>query len=288
MKTVLMDGIKLRNKFITLLKKEVIDLKKNNILPHLCVVQIGENPASNIYVNNKKRMAKKLGIDFTWKKFDKNITFEKLKLEVNKLNNKKDITGIIIQFPLPISYSKSLTANLVNHKKDADGISDYNQTIIKNNKNEYAPVTCTPKGIMKILKEYDIKIENKKVVVLGRSRIVGAPMATLLRNAGAAVKVINRETSQADINDFIKEAKLIISATGAKDMVKPEMVSPGVDIIDVGIIRENNQIRGDLKYQDFIGIARHITPVPGGVGPMTVIMLMHNVIELAKKWGINA
>ena len=287
MKTILIDGIKIRNDLISKLKTEVIKLRQKNIIPHLVVVQIGNKMSSNIYIKNKEKIAKQLDIKFTWKKLPETIAFESLQSEINNLNKQKDVTGIIVQFPLPKSYSKSLTANLVNHQKDADGITDYNQNIIKNKENKYAPITCTPKGVMYILKEYKIDIRNKNVVVLGSSRIVGKPMASLLINQGAHVKVINSKTNKDDIKKMIKVADLIVSATGAKDIVKPNMVKQGVDIIDVGIIRDNNKIRGDLQYKNFINIAKHISPVPGGVGPMTVIMLMINVVELAKKWGTN-
>lgn len=285
METILINGTELKKKKINDLKVRVDKLLNKDIKPHLVVVQVGADPASTIYINHKEKMAKNLGMEFTRCALPADISFDELKSKVEGFNNDVLVDGIIIQFPLPKSFSDKPINTLVHPHKDADGIHPYNQGINLTRENEFAPSPCTPSGIMEMFKEYNIPLSGKHAVVIGRSNIVGRPMGYMLANENATVTMTHSRTSKEDMELAIKNADIIVTATGVKDQVKPEMIKEGATIIDVGIIRdEDNKIRGDVLYKDFIGKAGFITPVPGGVGPMTVTMLMQNTITFAEKY----
>lgn len=285
MNTTLLDGKKLRDKKYQELIPRINKLTEEGKQPHLAVVLVGNDPASEVYVRNKELACAKLGIKSTKIALPENIEWEELVQEVNKLNLNPEVDGILIQLPLPKEFSKRAISLLVDPRKDVDGVHPFNQGINFTRVNEYAPIPCTPNGIMEFFKEYNISLAGKHAVVVGRSNIVGRPISYLLAHANATVSLVHSQTPEQDFNDLIKSADIIILATGIKDLVKPEMVKQGVTIIDVGIIRnEEGKIRGEIKHEDFLGVASHITPVPGGVGPMTITMLMENVVTLTEKY----
>lgn len=285
METKLLDGKFLRAKKYEELIPRVSALKARGINPHLAVIQVGEDAASSVYVGNKQKACEALGIKSTKIHLDSSITWETLVSEVQKLNNDPHVDGILVQFPLPKHLSKLSIANVIDPRKDADGIHPFNQGINLTKGSEFAPLPCTPNGVMEFFKAYNISLEGKDAVVVGRSNIVGRPMTYLLSNANATVTQVHTKTSKESFERAIKNADIIVTATGVADAITPDMVKRGVVIADVGIIRkEDGKLRGDVDYKAFEGIASYITPVPGGVGLMTVTMLMENVIRLAEEY----
>lgn len=285
METVLISGNKLKEKKLIELKQRVEALAKKNIKPHLVVVQVGADPASTIYINHKEKTALSLGMQFTRASLPGDISYEDLKKEVDKYNNDSNVDGIIVQFPLPKHLDGHIVTTLVVPHKDADGLHPYNQGINFSKENEWAPTPCTPTGVMQMFKEYNIPLSGKNAVVIGRSNIVGRPMSYMLTHENATVSTLHSRTEKETFKRLIKNADVIVTATGVADMFTPDMIKEGATIIDVGIIRdENNKIRGDIAYKDFMGKAGYITPVPGGVGPMTVTLLMENTILFAEKY----
>lgn len=285
MKTTILDGKNLREKKYLELQPRIKKLVNEGKTPHLAVVLVGDDAASHVYVKNKELACSKLGIKSTKVALSSDIEWHELVQEVNKLNSNPDVDGILVQLPLPKKFAHQPISLLVDPRKDADGIHPFNQGINLTQLREFAPLPCTPHGIMQFFKEYNITLEGKNALIIGRSNIVGRPMSYLLEHANATVTVAHSRTSQEDLLRFTKQADIIILATGMIDIVKPEMVKQGVTIIDVGIIRNaEGKIRGEVKHEDFDGIASHITPVPGGVGPMTITMLMENVVALAEAY----
>ena len=274
---ILMDGKKLSNKKIENFKNRVVKL---NNPPHLVMIQIGNNPVSSIYLKHKQIACQKIGIKSTKIILSLTTSFDTLKEKIETLNKDDDVDGIIVQFPLPQGMSKQKVALLVDSHKDADGIHPFNQGINVTNTSYDSPKPCTPKGVMELLKEYKIQIQGKHAVVIGRSNIAGRPLANMLINAHATVSQIHSKTKSDVKKNLLKKADIIVTATGYKDIFYPTDVKKGVVIVDIGIFKENNKIRGDIKYQTFNHKASYITPVPGGVGPMTVAMLMDNVITI--------
>ena len=274
---------KLRNEIIEKLKKEIEELKTKNIKPKLVVVQIGEDQASTIYIKNKQITCAKIGIDSQKILLNENISFEKLKITIDKLNQDQTVTGILVQFPLPKHLDENKVVSLINPNKDVDALNFENQgkNIFKTN--EQVPKPCTPSGIIKLLKEYKINLEGKHIVVIGRSKIVGMPLTFLLTQENATISHINSKTTKETLKHLLKKADIVISATGKPDLFTKEDVQKGVVLVDVGIIRSKGKLRGDIDFEEFKNIASYITPVPGGIGPMTVAMLMANVVLLAKK-----
>ncbi|WKX02631.1 bifunctional 5,10-methylenetetrahydrofolate dehydrogenase/5,10-methenyltetrahydrofolate cyclohydrolase [Candidatus Mycoplasma mahonii] len=281
---ILLDGKKLREKKYSEIVKRVSNLKNKGITPHLAVVQVGNDMASSIYIKHKENACKNMGINFTKINLEDSISYKKLKDEVAKLNENPLIHGIIIQFPLPKQLTDKNINALVDVWKDADGIHPFNQGVHMTRVNTYAPKSCTPNGIMEFFKEYKIDLEGKHVVVVGRSNIVGRPIAYLMANENATLSLLHSRTTKIDFHAEIQVADIIILATGQQDIITPDMVKQDVIIIDVGITKTSEgRLRGDVLYKDFMDKASYITPVPGGVGPMTVTMLIINVVELAEK-----
>ena len=284
MSAILLDGKSLRDKKFVEITNKVSKLKKKGINPHLVVIQVGANPASNIYVKHKQKACKTLGIKSTIIIFGKDVTYKELSREINKLNQDDSIHGILVQLPLPKSFGGNPTGTLVLPEKDADGTHPHNQGAFFTQQPFWVPIPCTSNGIMELLKEYKIDPSGKEVVIIGRSNMVGRPSSYLFMQADATVSILHSKTTKETFNSKIRSADIIVLATGKKDLITPDMVKDGVVIIDVGIIRmPNGNLRGDILYKDFMDKASHITPVPGGVGPMTIAMLMDNVVKLAEE-----
>ena len=282
--TQIIDGKKVAEKVIAELKKEV---SAYEIKPKLGVILAGDDPASLIYVKNKLKTAEEIGIEVDFKHFTQNLTNNKIIEKILEWNKDDSVDAILVQLPLPgILYTPKIIEK-INPKKDADGFTPYNFGQLILGYKPYA-MPCTPKGIIRLLDEYNIEIEGKLAVVLGRSNIVGKPLSALLRQNNATVINLHSKTSEKNIHNFSKQADILVAAIGHPKYVTSEFVKDDAVVIDVGINRVDNKIVGDVDFNGVVDKVSHITPVPGGVGPMTVAMLMENTLELyRKKHGIN-
>ncbi len=275
--TTILDGKKLRDKIIENLKTKVDKFDKK---PILVVILVGENPASKIYVNNKKKMAEKIGINSEVINYPANITEDELLNKIEELNNDKNVTAILVQLPLPNHISKDNVMNKITPSKDVDGFTPYN--FGKLFSGEIPTVyPCTPKGILLLLDEYNIDLEGKHVVIVGRSNIVGRPLSQMMLNRNATVTVCHSHTK--NLSQITKTADVLVSAVG-KNIIEGEMLKTNCVIVDVGIFKDKNgKTRGDVDFESASKIASFISPVPGGVGPMTIASLMLNTVELFEK-----
>ncbi len=266
-----MNGKLLRDKKLTELQQKLENEKEQL---GLAVIQVGKDEASNVYVKQKEKLALQLGYKFIHKVFEENVEQEKLIRYIKRLNKDDSIDGILVQMPLPDHLDSSEVQNTIDSYKDVDGLTFINAGRLVQGMPSLVP--CTPKGIIDLLDEHKIKIEGSQVVVIGRSVLVGKPMANLLTNRNASVTICHSKTK--DIKTYTKNADIVIVAVGKAGYLKEDMISPGTVVIDVGINRKNGKLYGDVDYENVSKIASHITPVPGGVGPMTVYELMHNVL----------
>ena len=261
------------------LKSEVEKLKEKGIFPKLAVIMVGDNKASEVYVRNKSKACQELGIDFEEFLKDETITQKELIELIKELNQREDIYGILLQSPIPDHLDIREAFNQIDYHKDVDGFHPIN--VGKLSIGEDCFISCTPYGVMKMLEAYNIPIEGKRAVVIGRSNIVGKPIAQCLLNRNATVTICHSKTKE--IEKVIREADIVIAALGKPKFVTAEMIKEGAVVIDVGINRNNEgKLVGDVDHEEVEKKASYITPVPGGVGPMTIAMLMHNVIKAAK------
>lgn len=273
----ILDGKKLREKILEGLKTKI---EKYQTKPTLVVILAGENPASKIYVNNKKKTAEKLGINSQVINYPSNVTESELLTKINELNENKSVTAILVQLPLPEHISKENIINAIAPEKDVDGFTPYNFGKLFSGE-EPIVYPCTPKGILLLLDEYNIELEGKHAVVIGRSNIVGRPMAQMLLNRNATVTMCHSRTK--NLADITKTADIVVSAAG-KNIIEGEILKPGCVVVDVGIFKdENGKTRGDADFESASNICSYISPVPGGVGPMTITSLMLNTVELFEK-----
>ena len=261
------------------LKKEVEDLKAINIVPKLAVILVGNDPASKVYVRNKSKACQEVGIEYEEILLDENTTMDKLLSIIKKLNDRKDINGILLQSPIPKGLNIQEAFNLIDYRKDVDGFNPINIGKLLTGQDCF--ISCTPFGIMKMFEEYNIDLTGKNAVVIGRSNIVGKPMAQCLLNKNATVTICHSKTK--NIGKITKNADIIVSAVGKINMVTKEMVKPGAVVIDVGMNRnEEGKLVGDVDFENVSKVSSYITPVPGGVGPMTIAMLLNNVVKATK------
>ncbi len=275
--TTILDGKKLRDKIIENLKAKVDTFEEK---PTLVVILVGENPASKIYVNNKKKMAEKIGIHSEVINYPANITEAELLDKIEELNNNKKVTAILVQLPLPKHISKDNVMNKIIPSKDVDGFTPYNFGKLFSGETPTV-YPCTPKGILLLLDEYNIEIEGKHVVIVGRSNIVGKPLSQMMLNKNATVTICHSHTK--NLSQITKTADILVSAVG-KNIIEGEMLKTDCVIVDVGIFKdENGETRGDVDFESASKIASFISPVPGGVGPMTIASLMLNTVELFEK-----
>ena len=275
--TTILDGKKLRDKIIENLKAKVDTFEEK---PTLVVILVGENPASKIYVNNKKKMAEKIGIHSEVINYPANITEAELLDKIEELNNNKKVTAILVQLPLPKHISKDNVMNKIIPSKDVDGFTPYNFGKLFSGETPTV-YPCTPKGILLLLDEYNIEIEGKHVVIVGRSNIVGKPLSQMMLNKNATVTICHSHTK--NLSQITKTADILVSAVG-KNIIEGAMLKTDCVIVDVGIFKdENGKTRGDVDFESASKIASFISPVPGGVGPMTIASLMLNTVELFEK-----
>ena len=273
---VILDGKKLREKIFEELK---IKIDSMPVKPSLAVILAGNDPSSIIYVNNKKKCAEKLGINSLVINYPADVTEAEVLKKIQELNNNENITAILVQLPLPKHINKSRILNAIAPEKDVDGLTTYNSGKLFSGEKAYV-YPCTPKGILLLLDEYKIEPEGKHAVVIGRSNLVGKPVAQMLLNRNATVTMCHSKTK--NLSDITKTADILISAVGKK-VVGENMLKNNCVVIDVGIFRdETGKISGDVDFETVSKTASYITPVPGGVGPMTIASLMLNTVELAE------
>lgn len=273
--TVILDGKKLRDKIFEELKAKVDEMP---VKPSLAVILAGDDPSSKIYVNNKKKCAEKLGINSVVITYPSTVTETELLEKIKELNDDKHITAILVQLPLPVHIDKFKIIDAIAPEKDVDGLTPYNSGKLFSGEKPYV-YPCTPKGILLLLDEYGIEIEGRHAVVIGRSNLVGKPVAQMLLDRNATVTMCHSKTK--NLSDITKTADILISAVGKK-VVGENMLKNNCVVIDVGIFRdENGKISGDVDFETVSKSASYISPVPGGVGPMTIASLMLNTVELA-------
>lgn len=276
----LIDGKNLAKKIREELKEECEELKKKNINPKLAVIMVGNDPASKVYVKNKSKACNEIGIDYEEFILDEKTTQEELINLINRLNDDKTINGILLQSPIPKTLNINDAFKAITYTKDVDGFTP--SSVGKLCIGEDTFVSCTPYGVMKMFDEYNIDLTGKDVVILGRSNIVGKPLIQCCLQKNATVTVCHSRTQ--NLAEHTKRADVVISAIGQSRFVKENMIKDGAIIIDVGINRgEDGKITGDVDFENVEKKASYITPVPGGVGPMTIAMLMNNVIKAAKQ-----
>ena len=277
---IIIDGKELAKKIRKELKTECDELKQNGIIPKLAVIMVGNNPASKVYVKNKSRACTEVGIEYEEYLLDEDISQEDLISLIHKLNKEKSINGILLQSPIPDNLNINQAFKEISYAKDVDGFTP--SSIGKLSIGEDTFISCTPYGVIKMFDEYGIDLTGKNVVILGRSNIVGKPLLQCCLNKNATVTICHSKTK--DLKEYTKRADILIAAIGKSKFVTKDILKPGVVVIDVGINRgADGKITGDVDYEEVEKIASYITPVPGGVGPMTIAMLMNNVIKAAKE-----
>ena len=266
---VILDGKSLKEELLNDLKEKTYNLNIS-----FAVIQIGNNEASNVYIKQKKKMCDFLNINFNHYKFDENIDENEIIALINRLNN-DSTTGILVQLPIPDKFNTEKILNTIDYKKDVDGLTKKNMANLI--LNEKGIIPCTPKGILTLLNKYNIKIEGANVVIIGRSNLVGKPLFNLLLNNNASVSICHTKTK--NIRDYTLNADIIIAAAGCPFLLTDDMVKEGCIVIDVGITRIGDHLYGDVDFDNVKKKASFISPVPGGVGPMTIASLASNILD---------
>lgn len=271
----IMDG-----KAISKIVKEEVkqEIKELGIKPKLLVIIVGNDPASMIYVSSKEKACKQCLIEAETIRLDENSSQKDVVDVIEKANNDKTVTGILVQLPLPDHIDTEFVINKIDPNKDVDGLTNINQGKLVNGMKSIVP--CTPKGIMRLFKEYAVDLNGKNAIVIGRSVLVGKPIALLMLQANATVTIAHSRTK--NLTEICKNKDIIVSAVGKAKIVTGDMVKDGAVVIDVGINRVHGTIVGDVDYYEVSEKAARLTPVPGGVGPMTIACLMENVLECYK------
>lgn len=275
----LIDGKLISTQIKDELKAEVEALKEKGIVPCLAVIQVGNDPASSVYVNNKKKACAYIGIESLAYELEENISQEELLTIIDELNHNDMVNGILVQLPLPKHIDEEAVIKAIAPEKDVDGF--HPETVGNMCIGSKGFLPCTPAGVIQLLKRSNIEIEGKECVVIGRSNIVGKPMALLLLRENGTVTITHSRTK--DLKEITKRADILIAAIGKPKFVTAEYVKEGAVVIDVGIHRNaDNKLCGDVDFDDVVEKVSAITPVPGGVGPMTIAMLMNNCVETVR------
>ena len=272
---MLLDGKTVKKELLEKLKEELLTLPRQL---GLTVIQVGEDPASKVYVGQKEKMALEVGYNFNHVKLDENVTEEELLKVIDELNADELVDGILVQMPLPKHLDAKKIQNRVDPFKDVDGLCDINAGKLMHNVDTLVP--CTPYGIMSMLEHYNIDVTGKNVVVIGRSDLVGKPIAQLMQNANATVTVCHSKT--ANLTEYTKMADILVVAIGKANFITGDMIKENAVVVDVGINRVDGKLVGDVDFASAEEIASYITPVPGGVGQMTVAELGRNVLKAHK------
>ena len=281
MAATLIDGRAVAKAFKEEIAQRTQAMIAQGVTPHLAVVLVGEDPASQVYVRNKENGCIKAGIRSTVIRLEEDCTQQELEETVKRLNADASVDGILVQLPLPKHLNEASVLRLIDPDKDVDGFHAMNSGRLMNGQPGFVP--CTPLGVMKLLEAYGIDPAGKHAVVIGRSNIVGKPMAMLLLRANATVTICHSRTQ--NLADITRQADILVAAVGRANFVTADMVKPGAAVIDVGINREDGKIVGDVDFDAVSGVAGYITPVPGGVGQMTIAMLLANTLDAAAKRG---
>ncbi|MCI8634600.1 MAG: bifunctional methylenetetrahydrofolate dehydrogenase/methenyltetrahydrofolate cyclohydrolase FolD [Eubacterium sp.] len=272
----IIDGKKISAEIKEELKEQVAQLKLAGVEGALAVIQVGNDPASSVYVRNKKKACEYIGIHSKTFELPEETTQKELLDLIEKLNEDEAVNGILVQLPVPAHIDEKTIINAISPLKDVDGFHPESVGSLMIGQPGF--VSCTPAGIIELLRRSKVKMDGANCVIVGRSNIVGKPMAFLMLRENATVTVTHSHTK--DLKDICKNADILIVAIGKKEFITGDYIKPGAVVIDVGIHRdENNKLSGDVKYDEAEEIASMITPVPGGVGPMTIAMLMHNCVE---------
>ena len=275
----IIDGKEISRKIRKQVKEETLKLNQKQIQPCLAVIILGNDPASKIYVNNKKKACQETGILSLEYALPENTSQKELLLLIEKLNKDKSINGILVQLPLPSHIDEKAVIEKIHPLKDVDAFNEINVGKIMLGNYNFLP--CTPAGIIELLKSSKIEIEGKHCVIVGRSNIVGKPLAMLMLKNNATVTICHSKTQ--NLKDLCKTADILVSAVGKANFIKEDMVRYGSVVIDVGMNRDkNNKLCGDVDFNNVYKKVSHITPVPGGVGPMTITMLLKNTLTATK------
>ncbi len=272
MDTKIINGKELAQNIRSSLRAEI---EKYNYHPKLAIIMVGEDPASLIYVKGKEKAAQEVGIETQIFSFSENVTKEDLFTLIQKLNSDSSINGIIVQLPLPKHINADEIIGLIDSAKDVDGFGSRQKWLLENNESQ-ALVSATPKGIIKMIETTGKSFSGKNAVVVGRSHIVGRPVATMLLNRNCTVTVAHSHT--VNLGNITKQADILIVACGCANLIKQDMVKEGAVVIDVGINRIDGHLCGDVDFANVQEVAGNISPVPGGVGPMTIAMLLENTL----------
>ena len=279
MSAVIISGKEVAKSVREELKDEVLSLKGKGVIPGLTVILVGEDPASQIYVNMKAKACGEIGIQSQVIRLAESTTQEELLTEINRLNADNQVHGILVQLPLPKHIDETAVINAISPDKDVDGFHPINVGKLSIGEDTLLP--CTPHGILELIRRTGTEIKGKNVVVIGRSNIVGKPVSMLLLRENATVTITHSKTT--DLPSVARQADILVVAIGRPEMVTKEYVKPGAVVIDVGTNRlDNGKVVGDVQFDEVKEVAGYITPVPGGVGPMTITMLLKNTVEAAK------
>jgi methylenetetrahydrofolate dehydrogenase (NADP+)/methenyltetrahydrofolate cyclohydrolase len=276
----IIDGLAVSNHIKNGLKNEISELRTKAVIPCLATILIGSDPPSLVYINNKQKAAKSIGIRTLDYRLHTTISQTELIRLIEKLNLDSAVHGILIQLPLPDHLDKYKVINMVDPKKDVDGLTFINSGLLLNEKTNLIP--CTPLGIMELFRFYEIQLDGTNVLIINRSNLVGKPLASLLLSKNSTVTISHSHTN--NLKFFSQNADIVITAVGNRDsfVLTPDMVKNGATIIDVGTNRVDGKLCGDVEFERVREKASYITPVPGGVGPMTICMLLRNTIEASK------
>ena len=280
MASAIINGKEIGGEIRKTVEQRVEALKQKGITPGLAVILVGDNPASKTYVANKQASCEAIGMYSALIKLPEDISETALLEQIRELNNREDIHGILVQLPLPKHIDEDAVIATISPEKDVDGFSPISVGKMMLGQETYLP--CTPYGVMKLLEHTGIDVAGKHAVIVGRSHIVGKPMGQLLLQKDATVTYTHSKTK--DLASFTKQADILIAAVGRPNFITADYIKEGAVVIDVGINRdEHNKLVGDVDFASVNGIASHITPVPGGVGPMTITMLLENTVQAAEK-----
>ncbi|GAA4419025.1 bifunctional protein FolD [Advenella faeciporci] len=276
----IIDGKKLAETIKLNLADRINALKEKDIIPGLTVILVGDDPASQVYVRNKANTFTKLGLNSSVEQYPASLSEEALCNRIRELNNDPSVHGILVQLPLPANLDANKVIETISPEKDVDGFHISNAGALMTGRPLFIP--CTPYGVMKMLESEKVELRGAEAVVIGASNIVGKPMALLLQKAGATVTICNSKTK--DLAAHTRRADVLVVATGRAEMITGDMIKPGAIVIDVGINRgSDGKLKGDVEFSSAKEVAGAITPVPGGVGPMTIVMLLVNTIEAAER-----
>lgn len=276
---MIISGIELSKQLRQQMQAEVANYKGR--LPHLVVVLVGDNPASKSYVSGKEKASRQIGIQSTIIRLADTISEQDLLEKIHQLNKDNTIDGILVQLPLPKHIDENKVINTISIDKDVDGFHPLNVARLRLHLGEPCILPCTPKGIITMLKSAGVSIAGKHAVVVGRSNIVGKPVAQLLLNENATVSICHSKTQ--DLKAMTLQADILIAAIGKPQMITADMIKQGAVVIDVGVNRVGDKLVGDVDFENMVSKASIITPVPGGVGPMTITSLLQNTLEIYKQ-----